>query len=90
MWIIICRGMNVSKNVSVFRMDRIWQPEVLDEKAVKRPKRFKLDDYSKPIFDMFEGSERVEVKLECRNDLALQIGMDISIMEKSFNEQKND
>ena len=61
------------ENVSVFRVDRIYRPEILEEKAVKRPEGFKLDDYSKPIFDMFEGNEHVEVKLECRNDLAKYI-----------------
>lgn len=61
------------KNVSVFRVDRIDHSEMLEEKAVKRPEGFKLDDYSKPIFDMFEGGERVEVKLECKNDLAKYI-----------------
>ena len=57
----------------MFRVDRVDHPEILDEKAVKRPEGFKLDDYAKPIFDMFEGDERVEVKLECRNDLAKYI-----------------
>lgn len=61
------------KNVSVFRVDRMVRPEMLDEKAVKRPEGFSLENYSKPIFDMFEGTERVEVKLEVRNDLAKYI-----------------
>ena len=61
------------EKVSVFRVDRIDHPEMLEEKAVKRPDGFKLEDYSKPIFDMFEGKERVEVKLEVRNDLAKYI-----------------
>ena len=60
-------------NVSVFRADRLYHPEILDEKAVKRPDDFNLDDYSKPIFDMFEGYDRVPVKLEVRNDLAKYI-----------------
>ena len=60
-------------NVSVFRVDRLCRPEILDEKAVKRPESFNLDDYSMPIFDMFEGPERVPVKLEVRNDLAKYI-----------------
>lgn len=60
-------------NVSVFRVDRLYRPEILDEKAVKRPDDFNLDDYSMPIFDMFEGPERVPVKLEVRNDLAKYI-----------------
>ena len=60
-------------NVSVFRVDRLYHPEVLDEKAVKRPDGFKIDDYSTPIFDMFEGYDRVPVKLEVNNDLAKYI-----------------
>lgn len=60
-------------NVSVFRVDRLYQPEMTNEKIAKRPTDFSLDDYSKPIFDMFEGPERVEVKLEVRNDLAKYI-----------------
>ena len=60
-------------NVSVFRVDRMVRPEMLDAKAVKRPEGFSLEDYSKPIFDMFEGTERVEVRLEVRNDLAKYI-----------------
>ena len=60
-------------NVSVFRVDRVDHAEMLEDKAVKRPEGFRLDDYSKPIFDMYEGSERIEVKLECRNDLAKYI-----------------
>lgn len=58
------------ENVSVFRVDRLYRPEILDAKAVKRPEGFNLDDYSAPIFDMFEGKERVPVKLSVRNDLA--------------------
>lgn len=61
------------ENVSVFRVDRMVHPEMLEEKAIKRPEGFSLEDYSKPIFDMFEGTERVEVKLEVRNDLAKYI-----------------
>ena len=64
---------NKHENISVFRVDRMVHVTMLDEKAEKRPKGFKLDDYSKPIFDMFEGTERVEVKLEVRNDLAKYI-----------------
>ena len=60
-------------NVSVFRADRVWQPRMLEEKAVRRPDGFKLEDYSKPVFDMFEGYDRVPVTLEVRNDLAKYI-----------------
>ena len=61
------------ENVSVFRVDRMYHPELLDEKAVKRQDDFNLDDYSMPIFDMFEGPERVAVKLEVKNELAKYI-----------------
>ena len=60
-------------NVSVFRVDRLYRPEMLDEKATKRPDDFDIDDYSTPIFDMFEGYDRVPVKLECKNELAKYI-----------------
>lgn len=57
------------ENVSVFRADRLYKPEILDEKAVKRPEGFSLETYSKQIFEMYDG-EPVEVRLGCRNDLA--------------------
>ena len=60
-------------NVSVFRVDRLYHPELIDEKATKRPDGFNLDDYSTPIFDMFEGYDRVPVKLEVKNELAKYI-----------------
>ena len=60
-------------NVSVFRVDRICHPEIIEERAVKRPENFNLDDYSTPIFDMFEGPERISVKLEVENELAKYI-----------------
>ena len=43
-------------------------PQILDEKAIKKPKGFRLTDYSHKVFEMFDGEE-VRVKLECRNDL---------------------
>lgn len=56
------------ENVSVFRVDRLHEPTVLEEKAVKKPKGFRIDDYSKRIFEMYDG-ETVEVRLECKNRL---------------------
>lgn len=52
-------------NVSVFRADRLHRPEILDEEAVKQPDDFDLDDYSRQIFEMYDGEE-VKVQLECR------------------------
>lgn len=57
------------ENVSVFRADRLYKPEILDEKAVKRPEDFSLEAYSKQIFEMYDG-EPVSVRIGCRNDLA--------------------
>lgn len=61
------------ENVSVFRVDRMYHTEIKDEKAEKRPEGFNLDDYSMPIFDMYEGYDRVPVKLEVKNELAKYI-----------------
>ena len=58
-----CKG-----NVSVFRVDRLYHPEILDAKAIRRPEGFSLDRYSKQIFTMF-GGEEVTVRLECRGEL---------------------
>lgn len=54
--------------ITAFRVDRIVNIEILDEKAVKKPKGFKVSDYSSSIFGMYSGPE-AEVELECRNDL---------------------
>lgn len=55
-------------NVSVFRTDRLQKPEILNEDAVPEPENFNLEDYSKKIFEMYDGEE-VDVVLECKNDL---------------------
>ena len=54
-------------NVSVFRTDRLYKVEILDEDAVPEPRNFNLEDYSKQIFEMFNGEE-VDVVLECKNE----------------------
>ena len=54
--------------ITAFRVDRIVSIEILDEKAAKKPKGFKVSDYSDSIFGMFSGP-KTEVELECRNDL---------------------
>lgn len=46
---------------------------MFDEKAVKRPEGFNIEDHSKPIFDMYEGDECVVIKLEVRNGLTRYI-----------------
>ncbi len=54
--------------ITAFRVDRIVNIEITDAKAVKRPKGFKVSNYSDSIFGMYSGPE-AEVELECRNDL---------------------
>lgn len=54
--------------ITAFRVDRIVNIEITDAKAVKKPKGFKVSDYSSSIFGMYSGPE-TEVELECRNNL---------------------
>lgn len=55
-------------NVSVFRVDRIDKVEILNDRAVRRPDDYKIEDYSKRIFGMYDG-ETVRVRLECKNEV---------------------
>ena len=55
-------------NISTFRVDRIDKVEILNERAVKKPAGYSIEDYSTQIFEMFEG-ERFRVRLECKNEL---------------------
>lgn len=55
-------------NISTFRVDRIDKIEILNERAVKKPVGYSIEDYSTQIFEMFEG-ERTKVGLECKNEL---------------------
>ena len=54
--------------MGAYRIDRMDEPQILDEKAARKPKGFRVTDYSHKVFEMFAGEE-VRVKLECRNDL---------------------
>ena len=56
------------KNVSSFRVDRICNIRMSDEKSVREPDDFSLERYSRQIFEMYDG-DTVRVKLECRNEL---------------------
>lgn len=56
------------EGVSSFRVDRIRNIEILNEKAVTRPADFSLERYSHQIFEMYDG-DTVKVKLECNNDI---------------------
>jgi len=74
------------KNVSAFRVDRIYRPRVLEAEAAEKPELFNIQAYSDRIFDMFSG-DRVSVKLECENDLMKYIidrfGEKVEITEKT-------
>ena len=59
-------------NISSFRADRLVDPSITDKRAVKKPDDFDLDDYSRRIFEMFDG-EPTEVKLEVKDDFAKYI-----------------
>jgi len=66
--------------VAAFRVDRLHNPKVMEEKAIPKPKDFNVDDYANKIFKMFDG-EDVMVELECENSLMKYIvdhyGLDI-------------
>ena len=59
-------------NVSSFRADRLVDPEITDRRAAKKPEDFDLDDYSRRIFEMYDG-EPTEVLLEVKDDFAKYI-----------------
>ena len=75
-------------NVSVFRVDRIDKVEILKDKAVRRPDDYKIEDYSRRIFEMYDG-ETVKVKLECKNELMKYVidrfGEDVETKPKGSN-----
>lgn len=56
------------ETMAAYRIDRMEEPKILEEKAAKKPRGFRVTDYSHKVFEMFAGEE-VRVKLECRNDL---------------------
>ena len=54
--------------MAAYRIDRMEELQIIDEKADPKPKGFRVTDYSHKVFEMFDGEE-LRVKLECRNDL---------------------
>lgn len=54
--------------MAAYRVDRMKNPALLNERAAEKPAGFKIADYSSKVFEMFEGEE-VTVKLECKNKL---------------------
>jgi len=56
------------ENVVAFKVDRLCDPELLEEKAVAKPKDFTVEDYGKKIFKMYGGKETL-VQLECKTEV---------------------
>ena len=54
--------------VRTYRVDRIkQQPEILKEKAIKKPKEYNVSKYTTEVFHMFSTDEAVGVTLLCDN-----------------------
>lgn len=53
------------EKVVTFRVDRIKDAEVLEERAKAKPKGFKIEEYAKKTFEMYDG-EDAKVTLECK------------------------
>ena len=66
--------------ISSFRVDRMVEPAMLEEKAVTKPEVFNVSVYAHKVFEMFDGDE-VRVKLKCKNSLMKYVidrfGMDV-------------
>lgn len=54
--------------VVTFRVDRIREANVLDERAKGKPRGFKVEDYAKKTFEMYDGEEE-KVRLLCNSGL---------------------
>ncbi len=53
--------------IATFRVDRIYKvPEILEEKAVKKPKQYSIGDFAEKAFQMFD-KEHASVELLCVN-----------------------
>jgi len=51
-----------------FRVDRMCNPQILDERITPKPKEYNIGKFSKQVFAMFDGKEYT-VELECENGL---------------------
>ena len=56
------------EKVVTFRVDRIRDANVLEERAKGKPKGFKVEDYAKKTFEMYDGEEET-VRLLCDAEL---------------------
>lgn len=56
------------KKVISFRVDRLYQPKITDIDAIPRPADFDVTNYSREIFEMYDG-ETTEAQLNCDDEL---------------------
>lgn len=74
------------EKITAFRVDRLHNTLVLDEKQEPKPDGFDVADYAKKIFQMYDGEETV-VTLECENALMKYIidrfGMEVDTEERT-------
>ena len=64
----MCGYSDAKQMIVNYRVDRMCNTEIKDEKAVTLPEGFSMDDYVRKQFHMFAGDE-TEVILECRDDM---------------------
>jgi predicted DNA-binding transcriptional regulator YafY len=64
----MCGYSDAKQMIVNYRVDRMCNTEIKDEKAVALPEGFSMDDYVRKQFHMFAGDE-TEVILECRDDM---------------------
>ncbi|MBP3752154.1 MAG: WYL domain-containing transcriptional regulator [Pyramidobacter sp.] len=56
------------EKIATFRVDRIYRvPEILEEKAVRKPKQYSIGDFAEKAFQMFD-REHATVELLCVNE----------------------
>ena len=55
--------------VATFRVDRMTAANLLEEKSAPKPKGFKVENYSKSVFQMWGGEDIQTVKLRSENSL---------------------
>ena len=51
-----------------FRVDRMKEVDILSDDAVERPRDFNLADFTRQVFDMYDGQKET-VTLFCNNDM---------------------
>ena len=83
----MCGYSDAKQMIVNYRVDRMCNTEIKDEKAVALPEGFSMDDYVRKQFHMFAGDE-TEVILECRDDMMKyiidQFGEEVETRKDTF------